>query len=274
MQHSSRFFLWTSFLSLAALVGCAANPPSERSYNTGEKQTVRERNENLRASGKSHQEASALNVSLGQAYLSKGQLDLAMDKLQKAVALDPKSSDAHTVLAVLYEQLGNNAKAEEHYLRAQKLAPAIGSTNNNLGRFLCAQGKFQQADERFAAALADPFYRNPETALVNRATCALKNGKRDIAESSLRTALQRSPNHSDALLQMAQLAFNDADLMRARAFLERHLSVSVAAPDTLLLGLKIEKKLGDQRASENYRKRLLRDFPQSEQAAELSKLGE
>ncbi len=96
-------------------------------------------------------------------------------------------------------------------------------------------------------------------------------GKNDIAQESLRKALQVSPDNSVALLQMAQLSAESGEYMRARAFLERHLSGAPAAPDTLLLGLQIETKLGDRRAVDSYRRRLLAEFPDSEQAASVAK---
>ncbi len=258
-------------IGMTALTGCGPvkndagfSPPPGASKSSRSSSSSRDEAPDL-------EEAAKLNVSLGQAYLTKGQLELAMEKLKKAVSLNPKSSDAHTLLGVLYEQINNDKLAEVHYARAQKLFPDAGAGNNNLGRFLCARGRFVEADKYFVIALNDPFYKSPDTALVNRATCAMRWGKRDIAEESLRKALQSSPENSVALLQMAQLAFDDDDFMRARAFLERHLSGAPAAPDTLLLGLNIEKKLGDRRAVDSYRRRLLTEFPESEQAAQVAK---
>lgn len=224
----------------------------------------------LRATGKTLKDAADLNISLGQAYMARGQLDLAMEKLQKAITLDPKSSDAHTVIAVLYEQIGNAAKALEHYIRAQKLAPDSGNANNNLGRYLCGQGDYPAADKMFARALLDPFYKSPETALVNRGTCAFKAGNHELAVTSLRAALQRSPNNPTALLQMAQVSLVDNDLLRSRAFLERYLAGSPAAADTLLLGYQIEQKAGSRSAMQAYRQRILKEFPESEQATLLA----
>lgn len=277
MQHDrgtgSYAALMLSVLLLAACKGEPVRPPAgnfqaapgaARASSSSERSSAREEAPNLF-------EAAKLNVSLGQAYLAKGQLELAMEKLKKAVALNPKSPDAHTLLAVLYEQINNDALAEDHYVKAQKLTPELGASNNNLGRFVCARGRYEQADKLFIAALADPFYKNPETALVNRAACAMRWGRRDIASESLRRVLQKSPENSIALLQMAQLLFEEGDYMRARAFIERHLSGSPAAPDALLLGFQIESKLKDRRAIDTYRSRLLKEFPESEQAIHMVK---
>ena len=267
LRRSSTTLMLCIFL-LGALTACGSTGKKPGNFTAAPGQKS---NSRRGSSEPNHIEASELNVSLGQAYLAKGQLELAMDKLKKAVALNPQSSDAHTLLGVLYEQINNDKLAEEHYRRALKLTPEAGASNNNLGRFLCARGKFADADKFFAQALADPFYKSPETALVNRAACAMSWGKRDIAEASLRAALQASPENSVALLQMARLAYEDQEYLRARAFLERHLSHSPSAPDTLLLGMNIEQKLGDRKTVDNYRRRLLTEFPDSEQATTAAK---
>src|SRR5688572_6937121 len=59
--------------------------------------------------------AAQINIQLGQAYLSKGKLDMAMDKLRRGIELAPRNPDGHTVIAVLYEQLGNLPMARKHY---------------------------------------------------------------------------------------------------------------------------------------------------------------
>lgn len=270
MQHKALGSLALAIaVAMTALVGCATTKSS--SYPTMSGQEASSRRSSSRDVKSDPIEAASLNVSLGQAYLAKGQLERAMEKLTKAAQLNPKSSDAHTLLGVLYEQIGNDKRAEEYYAHAQKLTPEAGASNNNLGRFLCSRGRYAEADRYFQIALADPFYKNPETGLVNRAACAMRWGKREIAEETLAKALQIAPQNSAALLHMAQLSYEDGEYMRARAFLERHLSGAPAAPDTLMLGLQIETKLGDRRAVENYRRRLMTEFPDSEQAASAVK---
>ncbi len=255
----------------AALAGCASGGDGPTYIPESKATSNKQIDRNLRGAGKTKSEAAALNVQLGQSYLGRGQLDLAMEKLQKAVKLDPKSSDAHTVIAVLYEQIGNRPKAEEHYRIAYRLAPESGDTNNNLGRYLCNAGKLEESDPYFARALLDPFYRHPETALSNRAACASKAGNRELAERSLRAALERAPDLPEALLMMSQLAFQNTDFMKARAFLERYLARVPADPAILVLGMQIESKLGNARAEQDYRDRLLSEFPESEQAATVTK---
>ncbi len=217
----------------------------------------------------SGEEAAKINIQLGQAYLSQGKLDMAMEKLRKGIDLAPRNPDGHTVIAVLYEQLGNIELAGKHYQEARRLAPESGLTANNLGRFLCSQGQYDKADALFASALMDPFYRSPETALLNRGSCAMSAGKLDAAADSLRLALERNPDMPDALYQSAVLAMQRKDSLRARAFIERYLGVARVSPQALVFAIQIEQALGNQRAVARYRERLVREFPESAEAESL-----
>lgn len=248
------------------LVACGSTPDYSRKSETRRPNMTDHLD--LRSTG---EEAAKINIQLGQAYLSQGKLDMAMDKLKKGVELAPKNPDGHTVLAVLYEQLGNKAMASKHYEEARRLAPESGLTANNLGRFLCGVGTYDKADALFEAALMDPFYRSPETALLNRGSCAMSAGKPERAGEYLRMALERSPNMPDALYQSAVLAMSRKDGMRARAFIERYLGAAKASPQALAFAIEIEQSLGDKRAVGRYRDRLIQEFPESAEADALDR---
>jgi type IV pilus assembly protein PilF len=217
----------------------------------------------------SRQAASATNVQLGQGYLAQGKLELALEKLRRAIELDPKSTSAHTVLAVLYERIGDRERARENYRRAAELSPESGDALNNYGTFLCRDGDYDAADRMFTRALDDPFYKTPSVAYANRGSCALSASRLDVAEENLRRALQIDPGMPDALYALAQVNFAKGDYLRARAFVQRYESTPQASPDGLLLGYQIERKLGNVRAANEYRARLKEKFPDSEAASRL-----
>jgi type IV pilus assembly protein PilF len=207
-----------------------------------------------------------INVSLGQGYLEQGKLEIAMDKLQHALELDPKLPSAHTVIALTYERIGDRANAEIHYRRAVQLAPKSGATNNNYGTFLCSQGNYAEADKYFERALTVPFYETPAVAWANRGSCALKAGQLELAEQYLRTAVQKDPNSAQALYDLASILADRKDYFRARAFAQRYEALAGDSPESLVLGMRIEQGLGDSDAIKDYRSRLLNGFPDSEQA--------
>jgi type IV pilus assembly protein PilF len=214
-------------------------------------------------------DAARVHTELGQKYMQQGKLEIALDNLNKALAYDADYADAHTVIAVLYERIGDVKQAEEHYRRAAQLKPKGGDELNNYGAFLCKIGRYDESTGYFERAIADPFYKTPDVALTNDGTCLLKAGKTDAAETALRKALARSPNNSEALFQLASVLYEKGDFFKARAFMQRFEAVGQARPESLMLGRNIELRLGNGSAASDYTRRLLQSFPESQQAREL-----
>ncbi len=214
-----------------------------------------------RPTAEPNQQAAALQVKLGQGYLNQGELETARDKLQRALELDPRSVDAHTVMAVLQERIARHEIAEMHYRRAVELKPDGGAGNNNYGTFLCGRGRYDEAQPYFARAVQDPFYRTPAVAYANAGFCALKAGRVEEAETSLRSALEFEPRNAGVLFELARLHLQRGDTMRARAFLQRYEAISDGDPEALALGAELEQRTGDAAAESRYRDELQRRFP-------------
>jgi type IV pilus assembly protein PilF len=214
-----------------------------------------------RAGSTKSSNAAEQHVQMGRAYMQRGQLEIALERLTKALELDPRSTDAHTVIAVLYERINRPERAETHYKRAVELAPEAGSVNNNFGQYLCRVGRYDEAQARFAKAMDDPFYSTPALVYTNAGVCALRAGKLDQAERHLRRSLELEPENPDVLLDLARLQLDRGEPLRARAFLQRHEALSTPRPDALALGITIETRLNDTAAADRYRQRLRSEFP-------------
>jgi type IV pilus assembly protein PilF len=210
-----------------------------------------------------------VNTQLGREYLSRGQYEIALEKLKKAIDADDDYAPSHTLLAVLYETIGETDEAADEYLAAVRVAPENGDVNNNYGAFLCRTGQGGRAMRYFDKALEDPFYRTPEVAMGNAGACALAMGDDARAEARLRRALDYDPTFPDALLSLAELKSRDGDYLRARAFLQRYESTGAVSPEALLTGFEVESALGNGREASGYRDRLLQNFPDSDEASKL-----
>lgn len=213
--------------------------------------------------------SSELQVQLAQEYLKRGNLEIARDKLVRALELDPYSAQAHTLSGFLNETIKEYVQAELHYRRAVELRPKDGDMSNNFASFLCKRGRYDEAEVMFQRAFADPFYKTPEVALTNAGICAKDAGKLEQGEAYLREALDRKPDFGPALLPMAAVLFARQDFLRARAFMQRYDAANPASPEALYLGLQIEQALGDERSAEDYRRRLVSGFPRSREAQSL-----
>jgi type IV pilus assembly protein PilF len=218
-------------------------------------------------------DAARIYVELGQRYMEQGKLDFAMENLNKALDRDPNYVDAHTVIGVLYERIGNTKSAEEHYAKAVQLAPKSGDVNNNYGQFLCATGRAAQAQPYFTAAMADPFYKTPDILYSNAGSCLMKSGSGHLDEAIVyfRKALEANARNGVALFQMSDALYQKDDFFHARAFVQRFEGLGRPDPAALLLARNIEVKLGHPDAARDYAQRLREQFPDSEQVRVLDK---
>lgn len=214
--------------------------------------------------GGSRNAALALpHLQLAQVRLVGGDYDTAEREAQKALKLDPKSADAHTVLAATAARRGASAEAGVHYLRAAELAPDNGAVLNNYGVWLCGQGREAESLAWFDKALGDSRYSTPALALANSGTCAVRAGQEARGERDLRRAIGLDPRNATALGALAQLEFKRGNAFEARAFSERRLAAAPPDPAALQLASQIEEKLGDTAAAARYVQRMRAEFPQS-----------
>ncbi len=223
---------------------------------------------NLPQSSKANQalDAARIHTELGQSYMASGDMQSALDKLTKALQFDPDYAPAHTVIAVLYERINKLPEAELHYRKAVALEPTKGDANNNLGVFLCHTGRIAEANAYFQKAVADPFYQTPDVALTNAGVCQLRGNDVAGGEASFRDAIARNPNNAEALFQLANALYLHKDVFRARAFIQRFDALGKPTAAALKLGHDVEIQLGNQDGARTYAKRLLSQFPDSEQA--------
>jgi type IV pilus assembly protein PilF len=212
----------------------------------------------------SPKEAAEFNMQLGVSYLRQGDLRQAQAKLEKALEQDPANASAHSALGLVYERLGDLDGAEKHYRRAATLRPDDPDNLNGLAVFLCSQRqKTDEAMGYFQRALAVPLTHkdyNRAMMLTNAGVCAKRN---DLAraEEYLRQALGFDPGYSEALLQLADVAFDRGNYLQSRAFVERYLAAAPVSASALWLAYRVERKLGAEQPARRYGDRLRAEFP-------------
>lgn len=212
------------------------------------------------------------NVRLGLGYMQKGNYDIALRKIRKALEIDSNNVNGHYAIALLYERLDRPKLAEEHYRRTIELNPQYSEAQNAYGVFLCRHERYDEANPHFEKALQNPLYRTPQIVYVNGGICASKNGKYELAEDYLRKGLQRNPKNVTALLEMAKVTFATKQYLRTRAYLQRYSAVAPHTAETLWLGIRLEKILGDKDAVASYSTLLRNKFPDSKETSLLSQM--
>jgi type IV pilus assembly protein PilF len=218
----------------------------------------------------SQNEAAVANMNLGAGYLRQGNTELAIERLQRALTQDPRLVQAHTTIAIAYNQIGNVEEAENHLRRATQLAPQDGAAANAYAAFLCERGnRWADARPYFRRAAEDTSYDTPEVALTNAGLCARDAGDPAAAEENFRAALARNARHADALLNMLELTAQRGDNLQARAFLQRYLDVRPATAPVLLICVNVERALNNAVAADRCAAQLRSGFPGSPELTQL-----
>ncbi|HEC84200.1 MAG TPA: type IV pilus biogenesis/stability protein PilW [Thioploca sp.] len=207
----------------------------------------------------------------GIEYMRLQQDERAFQLLKEAVKLDRHYAEAHNALAVFYERrLRDYENAKQYYQMALALKPNGSDIHNNYGQFLCGRNRWEEAEQHFLKALENPLYKTPEFPLTNAGLCALRNKHPIKGETYLREALQRRPDLPIALYYMAHLSYEQKRYMPARKYLQRYLEVAKHSPQTLWLGIRIERILNDRDAEASYALLLRKKFPDAVETQKLN----
>lgn len=207
-----------------------------------------------------------LNYQLGARYYRNGSYELARQRLEHSIKLNPKVAHVHSTLALTYEALGNMRLATESYERAVKLAPKDFDVQNSYAVFMCRKGDFDEAKKFFDRSIAVYENDNAEIMMTNAGICMTQKPDPVAAEKYFRQALERKPNFGEALLQMCLLKNAAGENLAARAFMQRYLAANKPSAGVLYLAIQIEGALGDRRARSEYSDQLIREFPTSPEA--------
>ena len=161
----------------------------------------------LRADPADHVNHAALAVR----YLDVGQVALAREHLERAVALAPDFPDAHYNLGGVALAEGDTAAAIAAYREAIALRPDYPEAHNNLGGLLTAAGALDEALVHYRLAVRfDPGHSG---AHYNLANVLLARGETAEAIRHYRLAREAAPNDPDvasALARALALAGNPA----------------------------------------------------------------
>ena len=218
-------------------------------------------------------DAAEYNYQLGARYYQNQSYDLARDRLERAIDLDPKLAKAHMTLGMTYEALENNRLATQSYENAIKAAPRDFNIQNAYAVFLCKRRDFDGASKYFDRAAGHPENDNAERTLTNAGLCLAQKPDVAAAENYYRAALERKATHGEALLQLCLLKYRQEDYMNARAFLQRFMSSNSTTAGVLFLAAEIEGKLGNDSERMDFVNQLLRDFPDSPEARKVLSSG-
>ena len=208
---------------------------------------------------------ATLNAELGLAYMQRGDFELAMEKLQRALVQNPRSAMAHHYIAELYRRLDEPDRAAHHFREAVALTPDDSSLRNNYGVFLCERGEYLASEEHFLAALRNPVFRDRAQTLENLGVCMQLANRHDKARDYFGRALRIQANLPITLFSLAEITFQAGEADAAADYLRRHLAAANPTAESLWLGVQIERQRGNRDNADDYAAQLIETFPNAEQ---------
>ena len=140
-------------------------------------------------------DAAEYNYELGRNYLQNEKYELARDRLERAIDIDPRMAKAHMALGMTFEALDNLRLATEAYEKAVRLAPRDFNILNSYAVFLCKQEDYAGARRYFDKAANHPENDDAERTLTNAGLCMAQKPDLDAAEAFFREALERKSTY-------------------------------------------------------------------------------
>jgi type IV pilus assembly protein PilF len=207
-----------------------------------------------------------LRVELAVGYYEQGQTTVALDEVKQALAADPTFADAYNLRGLIYMRLDDPGLAEDSFRRAVALAPRDPNVLHNYGWLLCQQNRYADAQQQFNAALAIPTYEDRAKTLMTAGVCQIKAGQRLEAERTLQQAYELDASNPIVGFNLAMLMSQRNDWQRAQFYIRRVNNSPSASAETLWLGVKVERQMGNKDAQEQLGSQLQRRFPDSREA--------
>jgi type IV pilus assembly protein PilF len=204
-----------------------------------------------------------IRLELASNYFENGQTAVALDEVKQALAVDPTYADAFNLRGLIYMRLNDIALADESFRRALALRPGDPNLLHNYGWLLCQQQKFADADQQFGRALASPAYTARAKTLMARGLCQSSAGQVAEAEQSLLKAYELDAANPVVGYHLASLLLRRNELNRAQFYIRRVNNGQFANSESLWLGIKVERAIGDSVAMRQLADQLRKRFPDS-----------
>jgi type IV pilus assembly protein PilF len=236
------------FAILSLLLACADQQPKGTGSNANNAVTDRAR----------------AHTELGAAYLQQNKLEIALDEFEQATIIAPNYALAYNGMALVQAALGEDTEAEANFKKSIQLQPTSSESHNNYGSFLCARKRYDESINEFLIAVKNPLYATPNLAYANAGICADRKKDTKNAEIYLNKALEIEPLTHSAAQQLADIQFRRGDVPAASKTLQNAL-LSEPSAETLWLGIRIARGLGNKDDEASYALQLRKQYPNSEQ---------
>jgi type IV pilus assembly protein PilF len=214
-------------------------------------------------------ESARIRAELAFNYFQRGQMAVALEEINTAIASDPSFGGAYNVLGLINMDLGRAQQAEEAFKKALSLTPGDSDTLNNYGWFLCRNKRERESIGMFMNALKNPLYETPVKPYLNAGICSQQMNDIPSAEDYFRKAFNLDPGNATAMYRLGELYLRVNNLDQARFYSERLNRAFEPSAESLWLLVRIERRSGNAASEASYATQLRRRFPNSREGLAL-----
>jgi len=212
---------------------------------------------------------ATIRLQLAATYYQKGQFNIALEEVQRALQIDPGYADAFGLLGLINMDLGKHAEAETNFQRALQIDGENPEILNNYGWFLCQSGRERESIPYFRRASESKLYATPAMAMQNAGLCMLRVRDTKLAEEYLKRSFELDAANPVTKYQLARLYLGTRQLERARFYYGLLPRGADAGAAVLWLGLRLARAEGDARTEQQLASELRRRFPDSRETSAL-----
>ena len=207
-----------------------------------------------------------IRLELAVGYFEQGQTTIALDELKQTIAADPTYGEAYNLRGLIYMRLNDFRFAEESFKKALTINPRDSNVMHNLGWLLCQQARYPESLQLFSQALSNPQYGERAKTFRAQGLCQVRAGQRGDAELSLLKSYEFDAGNPITAYNLATLLFQRGDFSRAQFYMRRLNNSELANAESLWLGVKVERRLGNREAMQQLAAQLEKRFPRSHEA--------
>jgi cytochrome c-type biogenesis protein CcmH/NrfG len=155
---------------------------------------------------------------LGNALLTKGQIDEAISQLQEAIRLKPDYSYARNNLGIAFATKGQIDEAISQYQEVIRLKPDYAEAHNNLGKALARKGRTDEAISQFQEAIR--LKLDDAKAHYNLGDALARKVQTEEAISQFQEAIRLKPDYAEARNNLGKALARKGQSEEADGFLE------------------------------------------------------
>jgi len=219
------------------------------------------------ASGESDvQRRARIRLELASSYLENGQADIALEEIGQVLAINPSYADAYHLRALAYMHIEDFARAEASMERARSMLPRDPDILHNYGWLECRKKQYAKANQWFERALATPGYARRDKTWLSQGLCYMQAGQSQQAEQALLRSYEVAQGNPAVSYHLASVIFGRGDAKRAQPYIREVNRGEFFTPESLWLGIKIERALQEFVSMRKLGERLSNRFPESVQA--------